>query len=185
MVFGKGINDMNSRVSSYVTWHSMIRRCYSEVYQKSKPTYKKVTVDPDWHYLSSFHSWFVENNIEGWQLDKDLLSNFGNHYSSSNCCFLPNEINCALKFNNGKNDLPPGVSYNNDIHKKKYVAQYSRNDEQGNRKSIHLIYSGDIEECFAAYKQAKEMYIKELAEKYKDILIPSAYSALMSLEVPR
>lgn len=185
MVFGKGINDINSKVSSYVTWHSMVRRCYSEVYQKSKPTYINVTMCSDWHYLSNFHSWFVENYIEGWQLDKDLLSNFGNHYSENNCCFLPNEINCALKFNNGKNDLPPGVSYNNDAHKKKYVAQYSRNDEKGNRKSVHLICSEDIEECFTAYKQAKEAYIKELAEKYKNILSHCAYSALMALKVPR
>ena len=46
MVFSKGINDViNSRdTKEYQVWHSMIRRCYSDVYQKLKPTYAGTVV---------------------------------------------------------------------------------------------------------------------------------------------
>ena len=180
MVFGKGINDLNSKVASYSKWHSMIRRCYSKVYHKNKPTYIGTTVCDNWLLLSNFHNWFLDNYIDGWQLDKDLLSNFGKVYSPDNCCFLPNEINCALKFDLKISDLPAGVSFKSE--NSKYVAQYSRLDEKGKRKSIHLIYSNDPNICYDMYKQAKKKYFKELANKYKDRLSEKVYTALFEFD---
>ena len=40
-----------------------------------------------------------------------------------------------------------------------------------------------IEEAFLAYKQAKEAYIKELANKWKDVIDPRVYEALMDYQV--
>ena len=39
------------------------------------------------------------------------------------------------------------------------------------------------EEAFQAYKQAKEKYIKSLANKWKDKIDPRVYEALMNWEV--
>ena len=181
MVFGVGISDLPSSIKSYSTWHSMIRRCYSKVYKKGKPSYLNTKVDSSWLILSNFNTWFELNYIEGWQLDKDLLSNFQNLYSESNCCFLPNEINSALHFNMHKNGLYPGVSIKSESGK--YIAQYSRNDTNGKRRSIHLLSSNDAYECFLAYKEAKENYLKELSEKYKDRLSVESYKLLNNLQI--
>jgi len=40
-----------------------------------------------------------------------------------------------------------------------------------------------IEEAFYAYKKAKENYIKETANKYKDVIDIRVYNALMNYEV--
>lgn len=180
MIFEKGIADLPSSTKSYSVWHSMIRRCYSKNYQKDKPTYKNVEVINDWLLLSNFDNWFNHNYIENWQLDKDLLSNFGKIYSKDTCCFLPNEVNCALKFDTGKNGLYPGVSIK--TASMKYISQYSRNVD-GKRKSIHLLSSDDPYKCFLAYKKAKEGYLKELADKYSTILPVKVYNKLVNLQV--
>lgn len=39
------------------------------------------------------------------------------------------------------------------------------------------------EEAFYAYKEAKESYIKEVANKWKDQIDPKVYNALMNWEV--
>lgn len=181
MVFNIGINDLGVDYDSYVVWYSMLRRCYSAVYQQGKPTYIGTTVSPDWHWLSNFDQWFQKNYIQDWQLDKELLSNFSKVYSKDTCCFLPNEINSALYFDRGKNGLPPGVSYK--TSNQNYIAQYSRKDEHGKRKSVHLLSSSDPQKCFQAYKVAKENYLKELADRFQAKLDPLAYRALMELKI--
>lgn len=181
MVFGKGINDLSCDIPSYVVWHSMIRRCYSSVYHKSKPTYIGTTVEPDWLHLSNFNKWFVLNSVQDWQLDKDLLKPDLKLYSKDTCVFLPNEINCALKTDMGKNGLPPGVSYKTSHDK--YVAQLSIVDIDGTRTNRHLIISNSIQECAATYKFEKERYVKSLAIKHIDKLDKRAYDALLNFKV--
>lgn len=181
MVFGKGINDLSCDIESYQTWHSMIRRSYSPVYHKSKPTYVGTEVDQEWLILSIFNKWFVLNNVQGWQLDKDLLGQDLKLYSKETCVFLPNEINCALKTDMGKNGLPPGVSYK--TSNCKYVAQLSVVNENGTRTNRHLIISNSPFECAEVYKAEKEKYIKSLAQKHVDRLDRRAYDALLKFEV--
>ena len=51
-----------------------------------------------------------------------------------------------------------------------------------NRK-IHLGTYTNPEEAFKAYKEAKEQYIKEVAEEYKGKIEHRLYEALMNYEV--
>ena len=50
-------------------------------------------------------------------------------------------------------------------------------------KQEHLGYYSTEIEAFNAYKQAKESFVKEQANKWKDQIDPRAYKALMSYEV--
>ena len=59
-VFGKGINDTEN-AKDYQTWHSMLRRCYSPVYKKDRPTYEGCEVCDEWLRLSTFKKWYAEN----------------------------------------------------------------------------------------------------------------------------
>lgn len=51
------------------------------------------------------------------------------------------------------------------------------------RKSEHLGYFKTELEAFNAYKQAKESFIKEQANEWKDQVDPRAYEALMNYTV--
>ena len=73
--------------------------------------------------------------------------------------------------------MPIGVSYS--PKKDKYISYV--NNGFGNR--THLGTFSNPEEAFAAYKKAKEAWIKELANKWKDKLKPNVYEALMNYQV--
>lgn len=181
MIFGVGVNDLSSKHPSYQCWHSMLRRGYSDLYKKSKPTYAETRVDERWHRLSAFDPWWREHAIADWQLDKDLLGN-GKLYSEDICVFLPNEINTALQTDRGNNGLPPGVSYKSS--NKKYVAQLSKNID-GKRVSQHLVIHSDPEICFSYYKVAKEEYVRGLADRHREYLDKRAYDAIKAFVVKR
>lgn len=180
MIFGVGTNDMSCSNDSYTVWHSMLRRCYSSVYQKGKPTYLDCKVSDDWLLHSNFNSWFKDNYIKGWQLDKDLLSGESKVYSQETCCFLPAVLNSLIVVKKKNNDLPQGVHYK--IKNAKYIAQLSYQD-QGVRSSAHLCISSDIDHCFKVYKETKESKIKEFAMKYKDQMKPKVLNALLNFKV--
>ena len=76
-----------------------------------------------------------------------------------------------------KNNLiKTGVLFNE--RTKRYSVGFSKGS-----KTKHLGYFEDEKEAFAAYKQAKEAYIKEVAELYKDQIDIRVYEALMKYEV--
>jgi len=111
------------------TWNNMLGRVYCESYLNKNTSYKKVTIHKEWLCFSNFEKWYLKNkpknkNIK-YNLDKDLLS--GKHliYSPSTCCFLPEEINLAIRKNikNRKsNAIILADKYKNDISKKVYKA---------------------------------------------------------------
>ena len=179
-VFGVGINDLDSKHPAYPTWHSIHRRSYSEVYHASKPTYEDVEVCSEWQIISNYAGWFLENYVEGFQLDKDLIKPGNRIYCPEFCCFLPNEVNCALQNNRGRNGLPPGVSIK--AESGKYIAQLSMNTD-GRRVSKHLLSTDSVQFAAEAYKVAKEEHISKLADKWKDSVSQQAYDSLKAYEV--
>jgi len=99
-----GVGKYNSKTHKklYKRWSSMIDRCYKSILQEKHPTYKDVTVCEEWHNFQNFAKWMEDNyrpeTMQGWELDKDLLSNFTPTYSPETCCFIPSSLNSLLGF---------------------------------------------------------------------------------------
>jgi len=107
----------------YMAWKGIMYRCYTDI----KPTYKDVIVCKEWHNFQNFAEWFEENNIEGFQLDKDILIKGNKIYSPDTCCFVPNEINLLLTKNNSRRgDCPLGV-YRQD---NRYISCINKNGKK-------------------------------------------------------
>lgn len=128
LVQGVGVNDfpsstkVNGRdIKSYNLWKAMLQRCYSADLHKKRPTYTGCTVAKEWHSFVAFEKWFTENYVEGWFLDKDILTSGNKIYSADTCVFVPQHINNLLLVGKViRGTYPLGVSF----HKanQKYVA---------------------------------------------------------------
>ena len=187
-VYGVGVlgTKYSSRVNDvltkeYTLWCDMLRRCYSDAYKKRKSTYEGCEVSDKFKSYEYFYEWcnnqFGFNNKD-WQLDKDLLIKGNKVYSESTCVFIPQEINKVLvKREASRGEHLIGVSWN-----KKASAFVARvNKSKGGREYLGL-FKTELE-AFKAYKQAKESFVKEQANKWKSQIDPRAYEALINYEV--
>ena len=170
----------------YTLWQSMLRRCYSDTnvcdaYKKKYPTYEDCEVSDKFKSYEYFYEWCHEQvgfGVEGFELDKDLLVKGNKVYSETTCVFLPKEINSVLTKSTAKRgEYLIGVSW----HKKgkAFVAVVNKN--KGKREYLGC-FKTELE-AFNAYKQAKESFIKEQANKWKSQIDDRAYNALMNYEV--
>lgn len=164
----------NKATREYLTWKSVLVRCFCPTLKKRYPTYRDCTVFEDWLNFQVFAKWYTKQ--KGWldfDIDKDLLITGNKHYSPETCVLLPKIINISLN-GGGKGGvlLPKGVGkYNNTG---RYMARH---------KGVTLGVYDTITEAFFVYKVAREKYIKEVANKYKDQIDSRAYEALMKYEV--
>lgn len=170
-------NERISKDRAYVVWRNMLMRCYDEKTHIKRPTYIGCTVCNEWHNYSNFKQWFDENYQEGYCLDKDILFKGNKVYSPKTCCFVPNEINSILtKRQNYRGNLPIGVRYSDS--RLRYKVQFTKSSDK-----TYIGYFSAPEEAFEAYKKAKEDYLKELANKYKENISEAVYNALMNYKV--
>ena len=191
-VYGVGVlgTKYPSRVNGVLTkecalWYGMLQRCYSDDFKKKRPTYIGCEVSDNFKNYEYFYEWCNsqvgfgnDGNGNPFQLDKDLLVKGNKVYSENTCVFIPSEINSLLincTASRGENLI--GVCW----HKKgkAFVARVSRN--KGGSEHLGL-FKTEIE-AFNAYKEAKESYIKEFANKWKLQIDPKAYEALMNYKV--
>lgn len=159
----------------YYTWHSMIKRCYSENYQRKHITYIGITVCSEWLNFQNFAEWFEENYKEGFSLDKDIICPDCKLYSPETCCFVPREINSVVIKNKSiRGVLLIGVEKSH----KKYKACISKNGI-----NVCLGYYDTELEAHLVYKDEKEKYIKELANKWKGLITCEVYNTLLTYTV--
>lgn len=183
--YGQGgykARDSDKKTNAYVCWSNMIKRCYDEKAWVKHPTYKECSVCKEWHNFQNFARWYEENyyEIEGEKmtLEKDIINRNNKVYSPENCVFAPSKINClVIGCNAVRGDYPKGVNF----HKatRKFVAQCSVD----NCKRKHLGLYNTPEEAFYAYKEFKEQYIKEVADRYKALIPNSLYQAIYNWEI--
>lgn len=119
LIYGVGINDSKStyiegkRCKYYVTWKSMLQRCYSLKYKNKNPTYANCSVCDEWLTFSNFKAWMVKQNWEGKDLDKDILIEGNKIYSPETCFFISRRINTLLNVSKKRiGSLPLGVTFN-------------------------------------------------------------------------
>ena len=187
-VYGVGIlgTKYPSRVNGvltkeYVLWREMLRRCYSDALKKRCPTYEGCEVSDNFKSYEYFYGWChsqIGFSNQDWHLDKDLLTKGNKVYSENSCVFLPQEINSLLiKCTASRGEHLIGVHWCNT--KKAFVAQVGKSKG----KQEHLgCFKTEIE-AFKAYKQAKESFVKEQANKWKSQIDDRAYNALMNYTV--
>ena len=191
-VYGIGVtgleptrDEAGEMLDSYICWNSMLKRCYSTKLQKKYPTYKGCYVSEGWLYYHNFKNWYNENyyEIDGKtsQLDKDILIKNNKIYSPDTCVFVPKFINTLfIKCQNSRGQYPIGVRY--DKTSKKYIARL-RVFKDGKKTRKYLGSFNTVNEAFEAYKKAKEEYIKEVADEYKDKIPAKLYEAMYGYEV--
>lgn len=191
-VQGIGHNDEKypSRVDGkktreYITWKGVLLRCTENSWIR-RPSYTGTTCSENFKSYSFFYEWCnkqvgfrnIDDNMEIWQLDKDLLVKGNKLYSEDNCVFVPKKINNLLT----KSNALRGV-YVIGVHFVKKTNKYTAQINNG-RGVRHYLWCFDTEqEAFVFYKAAKEKRIKSLANEYKDQLDPRAYQALMNYTV--
>ena len=158
-------------------WVRMLDRCYSK--GKNKPTYEGCSVSENFKYYPFFKEWCEKQigfDVKGFALDKDILVKGNKVYSEGACVFVPQEINNILTYKKSTNK---GLSASVALQKSGRYSVSFRKD----RITQNLGRFDTPEEAFQAYKQAKESYIKEVAEKWKENIDPKVYEALINYQV--
>jgi len=187
LVYGVGVNDWvgavkvdGKKIKEYQLWSGVLKRCFTDGFKQSRPTYKDVTCSKEWLSMTNFVndvSKMKGFGLSGWCLDKDILQKGNKLYSKDTCCFVPAEVNNLLtKRDNSRGEFPVGVCF--DKASGKFVAKLAINGKQKNLGRFNT-----PEEAFQVYKLAKEAQIKVVAHKWQHILDERVFQALMSYEV--
>ena len=165
----------------YDLWKSMLRRCYSDNSKNKYPTYEGCEVSDNFKSYEYFYEWChkqVGFDVNGFELDKDLLIKGNKLYSEDSCVFIPKEINLMLikcTASRGKHII--GVCWN-----KKASAFVARVNKNKGKQEYLGSFKTELE-AYNAYKTAKEVFVKEQAEKLRYKIDERAYNALMNYTV--
>lgn len=178
----KAYDENGKHTKCYDIWVNMLMRCYCSKYQDKNPTYKGCTLCQEWYNFQVFAEWYYEHyyefgSNERMELDKDILNKRNKVYSPNDCIFVPKFINSLfIKSNKIRGKYHIGVY--KDKNRNKFTARLNKYN-----KLIYLGVFNTPNEAFQAYKEAKEQYIKEVAEKYKSQIPYELYQAMMNYEV--
>lgn len=188
-VYGRGYYGVGkystNNIEVYKMWNRMLERCYDEKYYATTPTYRDVEVCDEWLNFQNFAAWcysqkfFNAKDDKGrtYHLDKDILVEGIKLYSPETCCFVPQEINKLMtKSDSSRGEYPIGVCFSK--VRGKFEARVNRRCGQK-----HLGSYEALEEAFQAYKTAKEVYIKEVAERWKGKIDDKVYKALLEWKI--
>lgn len=170
---GKYCSKVNRKhTKAYSVWKSMLLRCYSESYQAKYPTYLGCHVSENFKNFQYFAEWCqsqVGFGFKDYHLDKDILSGSSKVYSENTCAFIPLRLNLVLQTKPSLvKELPLGVVFCKNTGK--YL---SRCTFDGKCKSLG--YFNTPEDASVAYQKAKQDYVREMAEHYKEVIDSRIY----------
>lgn len=184
------LDGLKKNTQAYEVWNGILKRCYNEKWQKERTTgaYDDCSVAEEWHNFQNFAEWYYSQRYAGWgfAVDKDLRV-FGNRvYSPEFCSLVPEAVNSLFTGSNERTvdrELPKGIHLCDS--KKLYIAQIHCGEltKNGNKKQTYLGQYVNKLDALKAYKVAKERHVKEVANKFKDVLHVEVYNNLMNFEV--
>jgi len=160
----------------YSIWVMMLARCYDTKTQITQKTYINCTVCSNWFNFQNYATWYTENVIKNWEVDKDLLLKGNKIYSPDTCIFVPRKIN--LIFHNKKQNYLPGVE------KLPYGKYRSSIGIEGKKTQLG-IYESE-KEAHLAYCQYKAIQIENIILNEKNLptkLIPILKSRIAELKL--
>ena len=112
----------------------------------------------------AFRDWWLENHVDGWHLDKDIIGN-GKEYSKDKCIYVPSWLNCFLINNEARRgDFPLGVSF---AQRHKKYASDCRNPLTGS--GFRIGYFDSTNEAHEAWVRAKISFAYELRPRIEAI----------------
>lgn len=158
---------------TYEVWMDILYRCYSHRRSKKQMAYKDCYMCDEWKRFSNFKKWFDANYVDGYAIDKDLICKGNKCYCPEYCVFVPQSINNVILTKKRSNhNLPVGVYETPNGTYSVKLRKYG--------KSVTVGTFNTTEEAFNAYKEAKEAYIKEVANEYytKGLITKRVYDAL-------
>ena len=181
LVYNVGINDADYEVSHrvngkrvrcpcYVTWVSMLTRCYDKKYQERRPTYIGCSVCPEWVSFMNFRKWMIRQDWEGKQLDKDLIVGGNKVYSPATCVFVDRMTNLfTTDSGRSRGQYPIGVHF----YKRdgKFMTECSN---PFTKKKENLGYFTCPNEAHLAWKKRKHELACQLAELQTDPRVAAA-----------
>ena len=180
MVYGKGVLDVDfsCRVDAitskaYKIYGAILGRCYGEKQKTHNPAYEGCWVCDEWLLFSNFLSWFKENYINGYCVDKDILCKGNKCYCPEYCCFVPRAINSLItNRKNHRGSSVIGVFKRNDG---KYIVHCNKYG----KSCVYGAFNTEMD-AFNVYKNEKESYIKEVADDYynKGLITKRVHDAL-------
>lgn len=187
LVQGKGYRGIREPLIKdeylYNIWAVMLQRGFCKLTKEKYPTYRDVTVCKEWLDFQVFAEWCltqkgcksVDKLGNKFQLDKDVLVKDNKTYSPDTCCFVPKYINTLFTKSKRGRSNPVGVYTNKSGTFTAKLLIFNK------RVSLGTFKTSD--EAFQAYKEAKEVHIKDVANMWKDHIELKVYEALINWEV--
>ena len=173
--YGVGINDapfvtnikIDGKTKTHPAikcWNHMLERCYSAKTQAKHPTYIGVTVCNEWHRFMRFYDFWIENYIDGYCLDKDILFD-SKIYSPETCLFVPHWVNnMLLDPKNKREGVPIGANWHKRIGAYQVrVCNYKTGDR------VHFGYFDNKEDANKEYVKQKLLILESLKTDLDDI----------------
>ena len=174
--------------NEYGIWRNIHERAGN--FDSKHPSYKDVTVCEEWWNFQNFAKWYNERRYDTGEdflcIDKDLLVPGNREYAPDKCCLIPNSINEIFRnyenYKKNNDGLPAGIHRRTDSKSIRYRSEGVYLDELGNKCKIRKTFTNALD-AFIFYKDYKELYIQQLANKYKDKLDTNVYNILINYKI--
>ena len=169
----------------YSIYHKIKMRTSNIKTQEHRPTYKGCLISDNFRDYDYFVNWCRCQkgfNIDGWVLDKDILSGEHKIYSESTCVFIPTLLNSFLTFSKRVNSISgyAGVSWQGSYSKN--VGKFIVSCAQLDGKNKTLGRTDCPLEGYGLYRKEKIRLAKVLAERYKGVVDNRVYSYLVNFD---